>query len=123
MLVQGVEGNKYALGYIPYAYYAPHSNRMKGVPIEWAKNRITGPVMPSPENVLAGTYNPLSRPLFIYISLKSLDKPAVKEFVDFYLKHVAALAREVKYLPLPDSAYQIATERLRIDGLSFETQR
>ncbi len=113
VLVQGVEGNKYALGYIPYAYFAPHSNRMKAVAIEWDKNKVKEPVMPSPENVLAGTYNPLSRPLFIYVSRKALEKPAVKEFADFYLKNVGSLAREVKYLPLTDAAYQIATERLQ----------
>ena len=113
VLVQGVEGNKYALGYIPYAYFAPHSDRLKAVGIEWEKNKIQGPVMPSPENVLAGTYNPLSRPLFIYVSRKSMDKPAVKEFVEFYLKNVGTLAKEVKYLPLPDNAYQVATERVR----------
>ena len=112
VLVQGVEGNKYALGYIPYAYYAPHSNRLKAVGIEWEKNKVTGPVMPSPENVLAGTYNPLSRPLFIYVNRKSLDKPAVKEFAEFYLKNVGTLAKEVKYLPLPENAYQMATDRL-----------
>lgn len=112
VLVQGVEGNKYALGYIPYAYFAPHSSRMKAVAIDWDKNKTKGPVMPSPENVLAGTYNPLSRPLFIYISRKSLEKPLVKEFAEFYLKNVGALAKEVKYLPLPDTAYQMATERL-----------
>jgi phosphate transport system substrate-binding protein len=113
VLVQGVEGNKYALGYIPYAYFAPHSNRMKAVGIEWEKNEVKGPVMPNPENVLAGSYNPLSRPLFIYVSRKSVDKPAVKEFADFYLKNVGSLAKEVKYLPLPDTAYQMAMERLR----------
>jgi phosphate transport system substrate-binding protein len=111
VLVQGVEGNKFALGYIPYAYFAPHSARMKAVGIEWEKNKVKGPVMPSPENVLAGTYNPLSRPLFIYVSRKSTDRPAVKEFVEFYLKNVGTLAREVKYLPLPETAYQMATER------------
>lgn len=114
VLVQGVEGNKYALGYIPYAYFAPHSSRMKAVSIEWEKNKVKGPVPPSPENVLAGTYNPLSRPLFIYINRKAMDKPHVKEFVDFYLKNVPTLAREVKYLPLPDTAYQMATERVRV---------
>lgn len=114
VLVQGIEGNKYALGYIPYAYFAPHSSRMKALGIDWEKNKVKGPITPSPENVLAGTYNPLSRPLFIYVSRKSLDKPAVKEFVEFYLKNVGTLAREVKYLPLPDAAYQMATERLRV---------
>jgi phosphate transport system substrate-binding protein len=114
VLVQGIEGNKYALGYIPYAYFAPHSSRMKALGIEWEKNKTKGAVTPSPENVLAGTYNPLSRPLFIYVSRKSLDKPAVKEFVEFYLKNVGTLAKEVKYLPLPDAAYQMATERVRV---------
>ncbi len=113
VLVQGIEGNKYALGYIPYAYFAPHSNRMKAVAIDWEKNKIKEPVLPSPENVLAGNYNPLSRPLFIYVSRKSLDKPAVKEFVEFYLKNVKTLATEVKYMPLPDTAYQMAMDRVR----------
>lgn len=113
VLVQGVEGNKYALGYIPYAYYAPHSTRMKAVAVEWEKNKVKGPVLPSPENVLTGIYNPLSRPLFIYVSRKSMDKPAVKEFAEFYLKNVGSLAKEVKYLPLQETAYQMATERLR----------
>lgn len=113
VLVQGIEGNKYALGYIPFAYFAPHSSRMKAVAIEWEKNKVKEPVLPSLQTVLAGNYNPLSRPLFIYVSRKSLDKPAVKEFVEFYLKNVKALATEVKYMPLPDTAYQMAIDRVR----------
>ncbi len=113
VLVQGVEGNKFALGYIPYAYYAPHASRMKAVAIQWEKNKVKEAVLPSPENVLAGTYNPLSRPLFIYVSRKSLDKPEVGQFVDFYLTSVKTLAAEVKYVPLADNAYAMATERLR----------
>jgi phosphate transport system substrate-binding protein len=113
VLVQGVEGNKFALGYIPYAYFAPHSNRMKAVAVQWEKNKVKEPVSPSPENVIAGTYNPLSRPLFIYVSKKSMDRPEVKEFVEFYLANVKTLATEVKYVPLTDPAYQMATERLR----------
>jgi phosphate transport system substrate-binding protein len=110
VLVQGIEGNRYALGYIPYAYFAPHSSKMKAVGIE--QDKVKGAVMPSPENVLNGTYNPLSRPLFIYVNKKSLEKPEVKEFVEFYLKNVGMLAREVKYLPLPEAAYQMASDRL-----------
>ena len=113
VLVQGVEGNKFALGYIPYAYFAPHSTRMKAVAIQWTKNKVQEPVLPSPDNVIAGTYNPLSRPLFIYVSRKSLDKPEVKEFVQFYLANVKTLATEVKYVPLTDPAYQMATGRLQ----------
>jgi phosphate transport system substrate-binding protein len=85
---------------------------MKAVAIEWEKNKVKEAVLPSPENVLAGTYNPLSRPLFIYVSRKSLDKPAVKEFVEFYLKNVKTLAAEVKYMPLTDTAYQMAMDRV-----------
>lgn len=115
VLVQGIEGNKYALGYIPFAYYAPHADRMKAVPIQWEKNKVKEPVMPSLENVLAGTYNPLSRPLFIYVNRKSLDKPEVREFVEFYLKNAGTLAKEVKYLPLPENAYAMSLQRLK-DG-------
>ena len=113
VLVQGVEGNKFALGYIPYAYFAPHANRMKAVAVQWERNKVQEPVLPSPENVIAGTYNPLSRPLFIYVSKKSMDKPEVKEFVQFYLNNVKTLATEVKYVPLTEGAYQMANERLR----------
>jgi phosphate transport system substrate-binding protein len=63
------------------------------------------------ESVLGGIYNPLSRPLFIYVNRKSAARPEVKEFVDFYLKNAPKLAAEVKYVELPDSAYQMGLER------------
>jgi phosphate transport system substrate-binding protein len=111
VLVQGIAGNKYAIGYLPYAYYAPNASKLKALGIEWDKNSVKGPVMPDAENVLAGTYNPLSRPLFIYVNRKSAEKPAIREFVEFFLKNSATLAREVKYLPLPDTAYEMALAR------------
>lgn len=111
-LVQGIEGNKFALGYIPFAYYEPHKDRMKAVSIQWSKNKVQEPVAPSLENVIAGTYNPLSRPLFIYVNVASLARPEVKAFVDFYLENAGKLAKEVKYLPLPDAAYTAVKERL-----------
>jgi len=70
-----------------------------------------GPVMPSLDNVVRGTYTPLSRPLFIYVSAKSAARPEVKEFVNFYLRNAAKLAQQVKYLPLPERAYAIGQER------------
>src|ERR687896_640233 len=76
VLVQGIEGNRYALGYIPFAYYAPHANRMKALAIDWDKDQH-GPVLPSQENVLKGIYNPLSRPLFIYVNRKAAERPEV----------------------------------------------
>lgn len=112
VLVQGIEGNKFALGYLPFAYFEPHKTRMKAIPIQWEKNKVKEPVMPSLEAVLAGNYNPLSRPLFIYVNKKSLDKAEVKEFVTFYLKNAGTLAKEVKYLPLPAKEYEMGMQRL-----------
>ena len=66
-----------SLGYTPFAYYAPHANKMKALGIDWGKGQ--GCVKPFLEAVLAGTYNPLSRPLFIYVSKKAAEKPEVKE--------------------------------------------
>jgi phosphate transport system substrate-binding protein len=113
VLVQGIAGNKYALGYLPFAYYSSNSSKLKAVAIEWEKNIVKEAVLPSLENVLSGTYNPLSRPLFIYVNRKSADKAEIKEFVEFYLKNAEPLANEVKYLPLPSSAYALAADRFR----------
>lgn len=112
VLVQGIEGSKYAMGYIPFAYYAPHKDRLKAVPIQWEKNRVKQPVLPSLQNVLKGIYNPLSRPLFIYVNKRSAEeKPEVREFVDFYLENAEILAKQVRYLPLNESAYEMGMER------------
>jgi phosphate transport system substrate-binding protein len=111
VLVQGVEGDRFAMGYIGYSYYASHQKRLRALGVEWdLKKRLS--TKPSEEAVLAGTYNPLSRPLFLYVNVKSLQKREVKKFVEFYLTHVEALAKEVKYVPLPSSAYVKVWERL-----------
>ena len=86
---------------------------MKAVAIQWEENAVKEPVLPSLESVLAGKYNPLSRPLFIYVSRKSAEKPEVQQFVEFYLKNGAQLVREVKYLPLPEKAYTMGLERFQ----------
>jgi phosphate transport system substrate-binding protein len=114
VLVTGIHGNKYALGYIPFAYYAPHKDKMKAVPIQWEKNTVKEAVLPSLENVLKGHYNPLSRPLFIYVNKKAAEERAeVREFVEFYLDNAVELAKIVKYLPLPDKAYAMGKERFQ----------
>ncbi len=111
VLVQGVAANKTALGYIPFAYFAPHAKKLKALPIDNGQ----GPVAPSIESVLKGLYNPLSRPLFIYVKETAAAREEVKAFVEFYLTQGAALAREVKYIPLPDGSYKTALQRFR-DG-------
>jgi phosphate transport system substrate-binding protein len=110
VLVQGVAGNKHALGYFGYAYYPPNKDKLKAVAIDWEKDQ-EGPVLPSEETVLKGTYNPLSRPLFIYISKKAAERPEVQKFTEFYLTNVPALAKEVKYVPLPPQIYEMGLER------------
>jgi phosphate transport system substrate-binding protein len=105
VLVQGVSRDTDALGYFGFAYYVENQDKLKAVPIVNEKGRA---VTPSMEAVEKGIYSPLSRPIFIYVSAKSLEKPHVRAFVEYYLKEGGALAREVKYVPLPDSAYRTA---------------
>ena len=103
VLVQGVAGDVNALGYFGFAYYAENTNKLKALPIVEKDGKPA--VSPSPETVIAGTYQPLARPIFIYINAKSLAKPEVKKFVDFYMSQGAKMAREVKYVPLPAAIY------------------
>ena len=110
VLVQGVSRDVNALGFFGYAYYAENQDKLKAVPIV-AKPGVVG-VLPSMDTVLEGSYQPLSRPIFIYVNAKSLDKPEVKAFVDYYLTQGSKLAREVKYVPLPDQAYRLGLEHV-----------
>ncbi len=108
-LVQGIANDKHAFGYIPFAYYEPNKKRLKAVSIDGGQ----GPVSPSRETVENGSYQPLSRPLFIYVSTKSAARPEVKRFVEFYLAQVPVLAPQVKYVPLPPQAYALAGEHFK----------
>jgi phosphate transport system substrate-binding protein len=111
VLVQFISKDPNALGYFGYAYYAANKDKLKAVPIV---NPKTGkPVSPSEASVLDASYQPLSRPIFIYVNNKSLEKPEVREFVEFYLKNGADLSKAVKYVPLPASAYTSGLERLK----------
>ena len=103
-LVQGVVNNKSALGYFGFAYYAAHKDKLRAVAIDGGK----GPVVPSIENVINGTYSPLSRPLFVYVRESSAARPEVREFVQFMMKQGSELVSEVGYVPLPQSAYDLA---------------
>jgi phosphate transport system substrate-binding protein len=109
VLVQGVSRDVNGLGYFGYAYYIENKDKLKAVPIVNDKGAA---VEPSMESVLKGSYTPLARPIFIYVNAKSLAKPEVREFIEYYMKNGANLAREVKYVPLPDSAYRVALEHV-----------
>jgi phosphate transport system substrate-binding protein len=110
VLVQGVAQDVNAIGYFGYAYYAENQQRLKAVPIIEKAGKPA--VAPSEASVLDGSYQPLSRPIFIYVSVKSLAKPEVREFTEYYLKNSAKIAKEVKYVPLPDKAYTIGLEHI-----------
>ena len=109
VLVQGVSRDLGALGYFGFAYYFENRDKLKALPVVNPKGQA---VAPSIEAVLSGAYAPLARPIFIYVKVAALARPEVREMVDFYLKNAAALAREVKYVPLPDAAYQLALENV-----------
>jgi len=108
VLVQGVSRDVNALGYFGYAYYAENTDKLKAVPIVEKEGKPA--VSPSFETVMSGTYQPLARPIFIYVNARSVDKLEVKEFVDFYLKHAAKLVKEVKYVPIPDEDFKLVIE-------------
>jgi len=102
VLVRGVSGDRLALGYFGYAYYIENEDKVKVVAVD-AGN---GCVLPSNETVASGEYSPLSRPLYIYVNSKSLEKPEVKAFVQFYMREAAGLVREVGYVALNPDEYE-----------------
>lgn len=107
VLVQGVSRDVNALGFFGFAYFVENTDKLKSVAIVNPKGKA---VEPSLEAVVAGEYEPLARPIFIYVNVKSIEKPEVKEFVDYYLKEGGKLAKEVKYVPLTAADYKHAAD-------------
>jgi phosphate transport system substrate-binding protein len=104
VLVRGVSQDPNALGYFGLAYYEQRANEMKAVAVDSGK----GAVLPSRETVEKAQYQPLSRPLFIYVNAASAQKnPDLRKFIDFYLDRASELVPEVGYVPLPEEAYHI----------------
>jgi len=117
-LVQGITSDKNALGYLPFAYYELNKKKLKALEVNGgAKAPVKGNIFPSAKTVEDGSYFPLSRPIFIYVSAKSSEKAEVKEFVEYYLKHVGKLAKEVQYVPLPSKAYDLALKNFKAKKL------
>ncbi len=117
VLVQGIAGDLDALGFFGFAYYVENSTRVKAVGVDGGD----GPVLPAIDSIANGTYAPLSRPIFIYVERKAADKPAVAEFVKFYLEAAPKLVAEVGYVALPEAVYQLAGKRFadRVVGSAF----
>jgi len=101
ILVTGVSGNKYALGFFGLAYFEANKDKLKLVAVDGGN----GPIAPSLETVKDGSYAPLSRPLFIYVNSTAAAKQHVVDFVKFYLANAGAKAQEVGYIPMKDEEY------------------
>jgi phosphate transport system substrate-binding protein len=114
VIVQGVSGDENALGYFGFAYYEQNKDKLKLVGVDDGDDANgKGPILPSPETVKDGTYRPLSRPIFIYPKLQSLERPEVNSFVEFYVMKGAPLIREVGYIPLSDREYELVRTRFK----------
>ena len=122
MLVQGIATDPLALGYFGYAYYAENKDKLKLVGLDDGKDENgKGCIQPSFESVEAGQYQPLARPLFIYINKNAAQRPEVQAFVKFYLDNAPTLVKETGYIPLPVAAYPMAQARYdkRVGGSIF----
>tara|TARA_R110002050_G_scaffold16205_1_gene49416 strand:- start:92 stop:598 length:507 start_codon:yes stop_codon:yes gene_type:complete len=101
ILVQGIAGDKYALGFFGLAYYTENADKLKLIGV----NNGTDVVKPTLETVSNGTYAPLSRPLFIYVNSTSIKQPEVVAFVQYFLENAGELSQDVGYIPLPAALY------------------
>ena len=112
VLVQGIATDTLGLGFFGVAYYEHNKDRLKLVPVDDENDANgKGPVFPEYENVLKGTYQPLARPIFIYVNKKSAEKSEVQRFISFYMKKGAELSKEVGYIALPEKAYALGLSR------------
>jgi phosphate transport system substrate-binding protein len=102
VLVQGIEGDRNALGFFGLAYYEENKDRLQLVGVDGGK----GIVSPTAETVRNGSYAPLSRPIFIYVSKAAAKRAEVKAFVEFYINNAHQLVQDVGYIPLPDEQYK-----------------
>ncbi len=102
VLVKGVSGDKDSLAFFGYVYYKENAEKLKIVPVSYKGESA---VTPDETTINNGTYKPLSRPIFIYVSSAAAVRKEVQEFVKFYLKNAPQLVSEVGYVPLPDSDY------------------
>jgi phosphate transport system substrate-binding protein len=107
-LVKGIAADKYALGYIPLAYYMENRKSLKALAIIGGAGKKA--VLPSKETVEDNSYFPLSRPLFIYVSEAAAKKTEVADFVKYYLSSAATIVPAVKYVALPAKAYTMGAE-------------
>ena len=114
VLIQGISGSKYSLGYFGYAYYSENIDKLKAVAIDGGN----GCVIPNDEVINDGTYAPLSRPLFIYVRQDASDTSHVSEFVKYFLgAEGQTLVAESGYIPFPQEVYDFGITKF-LDGIT-----
>lgn len=110
VLVQGVSGDKFGLGFFGLAYFEENQDKLDIVPVDGGN----GCIEPSIETVSNNSYAPLSRPLFIYVNSSSVkNNPKVVDFINFYLNEAPSLLKDVGYVPLPAEAYKVQKEKFQ----------
>ncbi len=119
--VQGVSTDVNALGFLGLAYLEENRNKLKAVAIEQEDGSCVEPTIDSAGD---GSYQPLARPLFMYIKKSALEKEEVQKYADFMMtaKNGTTLVREVGYVPLPDRAFELGRKKVaaRKTGTFFE---
>jgi phosphate transport system substrate-binding protein len=121
ILIQGVAGNPSALGFFGYAYYEENQDRLKLVAVDGGE----GCVEPTDETIANGEYQPLSRPIFIYVNAEAAERPEVAAFVEFYLDEADEIIPDVGYIPFMDEFYDAMIERFeagRTGSVFLETE-
>lgn len=108
VLVQGVSTDKFAIGFFGLAYFEENADKLKLAGVD---NGNGTAVKPSLETVKDGSYSPLSRALFIYVSETAAEKPHVVDFVNYYLNNVSSLSRAVGYIPMPEEEYKAQLDK------------
>lgn len=114
VLVQGIQNDKFSLGFFGFAYYDQNKDKLKIVPVDDENDENgKGPIAPTIETVKDKSYAPLSRPLFIYVTSKAAARPEVQKFVDFYIDNAPVLTQEVGFIPLTDQEYKEQKEKFK----------
>lgn len=108
VLVNGVAGDEFGIGFFGAAYYFQNMDKLKAVKV--VNPATDKAVLPTAETIENGSYAPFSRPLFIYVNKESINKPQVEQFVDFYIAKAADFSKEVGYVALPNSVYEAGLE-------------
>lgn len=113
VLVQGVGGSRLGIGYFGFAYYDENRDLLRAVPIVNGDPAEVEGVLPTVETIGRGTYDPLARPIFVYVRLDAMARRGVSEFMEYYLNEGTSFVRGAGYIPLPEATYELARERLR----------